>query len=158
MKGILKSLGGLALVLAWWTLKGPPDDPNHESSQGIPTTVWEGGGASFEIEADTTSAAQMRVSFSQEIGDGDEKQLETWEDVPAGHHRWTIDVPSGVGGYVELGAVDPKPGDELRWTLRVDGETIDEQTETLERPLEENYAFFLQSYFDDYASGNFEED
>ena len=100
----------------------------------------------------------MRVSFSKEGESGEERHLETWEDVAAGHHVWTIDVPSGVGGYVELGAVDPKPGDELRWTVAVDGETVDEQTEALEKPLEENYAFFLQAYFDDYASGTLAED
>ena len=158
MKGILKSLAGLALVLAWWTFTGPEEDPNQESSNAIPTTVWDGGGATLAIEADTTSAAQMRVSFNQEIDGDEERQLETWEDVPAGHHSWRIDVPSGVHGYVELGAVDPKPGDELRWRLSVDGETIDEQVDTLEKPLEENYAFFLQAYFEDYASGSFEED
>ena len=158
MKGFLKSAVGLALMLGWWTLTGDGDDPNSESASSIPTTVWEGGGARLAIEASTSSAAQMRVSFNKEGEDGEERHLETQEDVAAGHHSWTIDVPSGVGGYVELGAVDPKPGDELSWTVAVDGETVDEQTEALEKPLEENYAFFLQAYFDDYASGTLGED
>jgi hypothetical protein len=158
MKGILKSLAGLAVVLAWWTIRGPADDPSHESAKEIPTTVWGGGGGSLAIEADTTSAAQMRVSFSEAGESGEERSLETWEDVAAGHHAWTIDVPSGVSGYVELGAVDPKPGDELRWTLAVNGKTVDEQSDALEKPLEPGWGFALQTYFDDYASGSLGED
>jgi hypothetical protein len=90
----------------------------------------------------------------QRAGDeGDERSLETFEDVAAGHYRWPIDVPSDVGGTVELSAVDPKPGDELRWAVAVNGETVDEQSEALEKPLQQGYGFFLQAYFDDYASG-----
>ena len=158
LRWVFKTVAGLAVVLAWWTFTGPGDDPNHETASSIPTVVWEGGGGRLAIETDTTSAAQMRVSFSERGEEGDERSLETWEDVAPGHHSWTIDVPNGVGGYVELGAVDPQPGDELSWTLAVNGETVDEQSDALEKPLEKNYAFFLQTYFDDYASATFSED
>jgi len=157
MKGLLKSAAGLALVLGWWTLTGPPDDPNHESESRIPSAVWGGGGGTLSIEADTTSAAQMRVSFGEKGDEGDERSLDSWEDVAAGHYSWTIDVPSGVGGYVELSAVDPKQGDELRWTVAVNGESVDEQSDRLEGPLEKGYAFGLQTYFDEYASGTLED-
>jgi hypothetical protein len=158
MKALVKSLAGLALVLGWWTLTGDGDDPSHETADRIPALVWEGGGAELAIEADTTTPAHMRVSFSERGESGEQRWLETWEAVEAGHHRWSIEVPEGVGGTVELGAVDPQPGDELRWTLRVDGEAVDEQAETLEQPLEEGYAFFLQTYFDDYAAGTLGDD
>jgi len=84
-------------------------------------------------------------------GDGDDPNHESASSIPT-------TVWEGGGAFVEFGAVDPKPGDELRWTVAVDGETVDEQTEALEKPLEENYAFFLQAYFDDYASGTLAED
>lgn len=158
MKTVVKSVVGLALVLAWWTFTGDGDDPGHASADRIPELVWDGGGGRLSIEADTTSAAQMRVSFSENGGSGEERYLDTWEDVDAGHHSWTIEVPTGVGGTVELGAVDPQPGDSLSWTLRVDGETVDEQSEALEQPLEKGYAFFLQAYFDDYATGTAADD
>jgi hypothetical protein len=35
---------------------------------------------------------------------------------------------------------------------------VDEQTDTLERPLEPGYAFFLQTYFEDYATATVGED
>jgi hypothetical protein len=63
-----------------------------------------------------------------------------------------------VGGYVELGAVEPQPGDTLSWEIEVNGQVVDEQSETLEEPLGPGYAFFLQSYFEDYASGTFGDD
>jgi len=160
MKGLLKTAVGLALMLGWWRLKGAVvgDGPAEETADRIPTAVWEGGGGHLAIDVDTTSAAQMRVSFSEEGESGQERHLATWEDVAAGHHTWTIDVPSGVSGYVELGAADPKPGDELRWTVAVNGETVDEQSDQLEKPLQKGYAFALLAYFDDYASGTLGDD
>ena len=158
MKGLLKSAAGLVLVLAWWTIRGPEDDPNHQSASSIPAMVWEGGGGSLAIEADTSTAAQMRVSFSEAGEEGEERSLEAWEDVAAGHHSWTIDVPSSVGGYVELSAVEPKQGDELRWTVAVNGETVDEQSDRLAEPLPRGYGFALQTYFEDYASGTLGDD
>lgn|SRR5262245_3330441 len=157
-KRFLKAVLGCALVLAWWTIRGPGDDANHESASQIPATVWEGGGARLAIDAHASTAAKMRVSFSQGSEGRQDRSLETWEDVSAGDHAWTIDVPSGVGGYVELEAVDPKPGDELSWKLSVDGETVDEQADALEKPLQKNYAFALQAYFDDYSSGELGDD
>jgi hypothetical protein len=156
LRWVFKTVAGVAVMIAWWTFTGSEDDPNHETASSIPTTVWEGGGGRLAIEADTTTVAQMRVSFS-ERGEGNQRWLETHEDVGPGHHSWAIDVPNGVGGYVELGAVDPQPGDELSWTLAVNGETVDEQSEALEEPLQKGYAFFIQTYFDDYATADFEE-
>ena len=37
--------------------------------------------------------------------------------------------------------------------IQAGGATVDEQTEQLEKPLEQGYGFFLQTYFDDYATG-----
>lgn len=153
VKWLVRTVGGLVLMLAWWTITGSGDDPNSESADHIPSTVWEGGGGSLAIEVDTSSPAQMRLSFSREGDDGEERELQTWEDVDAGHHVFTIDVPGEVGGYVELGAIDPKPGDELHWTVAVNGETVSEQQDRLDSPLQDGYAFFLQAYFDEYASG-----
>src|SRR5262245_24785595 len=161
MKGLLKSALGLALVLGWWTLKGGAvfdDAPDQETAARIPATVWEGGGGQIAIEADTTSAAQLRMTFGESMQVPEARNLEAFEDLAAGHHSWTIDVPNGVGGYVDLVATDPKPGDELRWTVAVNGETVDEQSERLEEPLQKGNAFGLQTSFDDYASGALGED
>lgn len=153
IKSLAKTLAGLALVLAWWTIRGPGDS-NTETADHIPTVVWDGGAGSMTIHAESTCAVQMRVSFSEHPEDqGSPRLLETHEDVPAGSHSWTIDVPADVGGYVELSAPSPQPGDHLAWTIEVGGKTVDEQSDTLEKPLEQGYGFFLQSYFDEYATG-----
>jgi hypothetical protein len=146
MQNLLKrgvmSILGVVVMLAWWSFRG--SDANTDSADKIPGKVWAG-------------AAQMRVSFNEyEKENG--RSLETYEDAPAGSHSWTIDLPARSGGYVELGAVDPRPGDKLSWKVSVNGRVMSEQSETLAQPLEKNTAFFLQSYFADYATGTLEED
>jgi hypothetical protein len=153
MKQLLKAAAGLAIVLAWWTLRGPGEDTT-ETAEKIPSVVWDGGAGSMTIRAETTTPARMRVHFSEEVeGAEPARSLETWEDVAAGSHSWTIAVPANVSGYLELGATDPKPGDRLRWSIEAGSATVDEQDETLQQALEENHAFFLQTCFDDLASG-----
>jgi hypothetical protein len=152
MKSIAKTALGLALVLAWWTLRGPGENTTATADE-IPSVVWEGGGGSVTIRAETTTPARMRVHFSDEAADGESRSLETWEDVAAGSHSWTIAVPANVSGYLELGATAPNPGDRLRWSIEAGSSTVDEQDQTLEQPLEENHAFALQMCFDDLASG-----
>ena len=151
MKSIVRVALGLALVLAWWTLRGGGDAT--ETADSIPAVVWEGGGGNLTIHAETTCPARLRIGFSDHAeGVESPRSLETYEDVPAGKHSWTIAVPAQVGGYVELGADSPHPGDRLSWTIKVGGTAVDEQSDTLDRPLESGTAFFIQSYCDDYAS------
>lgn len=152
LKSLAKTLVGLALVLAWWTIRGPGES-DTETASSIPTVVWDGGAGTFSIHAETSAPAQMRVSFYENSESDDARSLETHQDVAAGIHNWTISVPANVGGYVELSATDPQPGTTLSWTLQAGGATVDEQTEQLEKPLEQGYGFFLQTYFDDYATG-----
>jgi hypothetical protein len=78
--------------------------------------------------------------------------LETWTKVPAGTHSWTIDVPSGVGGYIELGAETPQIGDRLRFGIRVNDRVVSEQADTLREALQPGYAFFVQAHFEDYST------
>jgi hypothetical protein len=158
LKWVSKTAAGVALMIAWWTIKGPPaDDPNRETASAIPATVWEGGGGRFAIEADTTTAARIEVSFEEKGETGDERWLEASEEVAPGHHSWTIDVPSDVGGYVALEAVDARAGDEVRWTLAVNGEAIDEQWDGIDEAVGDSGAF-IEAYVDDYATGTFDDD
>lgn len=154
VKWLLRTILGIAVMIAWWSIRG--GDSNVQSADEIPAVVWGGGGGTLTIEVRTTCAAQMRVSFdsSQE----EVESLETREDMEAGMRSWTIDVPRGVGGYIELGAVDPKDGDTLSWQIRLNGQVVDEQSDELQEPLGEGYAFFIQSFFEDYATGQFAED
>jgi hypothetical protein len=160
LKSLIKTALGVVVVLAWWTLRdGIIDtDTDTETVDEIPTRVWEGGAGTLSIEVDTTAPAQMRIDFGEDDKGMPIRSMDTWQDIGSGHHSFSIDVPAGVGGYVELGAVDPKPGDTLSWTISAGGNVVDEQSDTLERPLEEGYAFFIQAYFDEYATGTLGED
>jgi hypothetical protein len=152
MSNVVKR-GGLAIlgmvaVLAYWSLRG---DSSSKASEGIPSQVWGGGGATLAIDVETTSPARFSVTFN-ERGKQDPRMLETWTKVPAGTHSWTIDVPSGVGGYIELGAETPQIGDRLRFGIRVNDRVVSEQADTLHEALQAGYAFFVQAHFEDYST------
>ena len=154
MKGLIKAVLGMVLVLGWWTITGNSIS-TEKAVDKIPASVFGGGAAKVEIEAETTTAARMMVGFSDATG---ERNLESYEDVPAGTYRWTIDVPSDVGGYLELNAVAPKAGDRIKFRILTNGETVFEDQDELLKPLEPGYAFFVQAYIEDYAKGELSDD
>jgi hypothetical protein len=145
---------GVAVTLAWWTLRG--GGTGSESQHGIPAQVWNGAGGSLAVQVETTCPARMSVGF--EARDESGRSLETWEDVAAGEHSWTIDVPPNAGGYIELNAQGPKVGDTLKWTISVNGRVIDEQSESLAEELRQGYAFFLQLHLHDYGQATLDEE
>ena len=149
VKAIVRTVLGLVLVLGWWTFTGNSIS-TQKAQDKIPASVFGGGGARIEIEAETTTPARMMVGFSDESGD---RNLESFEDVAAGTFRWTIDVPKDIGGYVELNATSPKAGDRLKFRILSNGKTVFEDSDELLQPLEPGYAFFVQAYLDDYAKG-----
>jgi len=161
MKSPLKraaiSLLGVVAVLAWWTIRG-----NHNttpSSDKIPAKVWEGGAGPVTIEVESSDPATLRASFESatksQPGKPD-RMLQTWEKVDAGKHSWTIDVPAGTMGTLEFEAVAPKTGSTLSWTVKAGDKQIAQETQTLDKPLQANEAFFLQVELDDYATGKLE--
>jgi hypothetical protein len=154
VKALVRTVLGLVLVLGWWTISGNRISTNPAQDK-IPKSVFGGGAAKIEIEAETTSAARMLVSFSDDSG---ERHLETYEDVPAGTYHWSVDVPNEIGGYVELNAVEPKAGDRLKFRVLSNGRTVFEDSDQLAEALEPGYAFFVQAYFDDYSKGKLSED
>ncbi len=156
MKALVRTVLGLVLVLGWWTFTGNSISTQRAQDK-IPASVWGGGAGKVVIEAETTTASRMMVGFSRDRQE-DEDNLETYEDVPAGTYRWTIDVPSGTGGYVELNAVTPKAGDRLKFRILANGRTVFEDSDELLQPLEPGYAFFVQAYLDDYAKGELSTD
>jgi hypothetical protein len=139
---------GLAVMIGYWTLRGGGDS-RTEPSRRIPARVWDGGGGTLVVRIETSCAATMRVSFWERKDDG--RSLETWEPVGPGEHSWTIDVPKQTGGTIELGGEQPKLGDTLKWTGSLNGQTIDEQSDSLDEALKPGYAFFLQAEYDDYS-------
>ena len=147
------SRAGVALVavvaaIAWFTFgsRGKSASDSH-----LPAKVGRGG-QTLQIDAESSSAATMRVSFENPSKPAGQRQLlQSFEKVPAGASSWNIDVPPGVGGYIQLGADHPNPGDKLTMRIRMNGRLLDEQTDILKAPLEPKTAFFLQDHFDDYS-------
>jgi hypothetical protein len=154
VKAVVRAALGVVLMLGWWTLTGNLVSTN-KAVAAIPASVFGGGAAKIEIEAETTTPARMMMGFSDESGD---HNLESYEDVAAGTYRWSIDVPSQIGGYVELNAVAPKAGDRIKFRVMSNGRTVFEDSNQLEKPLEPGYPFMVQSYFADYAKGKLSHD
>jgi hypothetical protein len=154
VKAIVRTLIGFALVLGWWAFTGNVIS-TQKAVPRIPATVFGGGAAKIEIEAETTTPARVMIGFSRNEQD---EHLESFEDVPAGTYRWAIDVPSATGGYVELNAVEPKAGDRLKVRIAANGRTVFEDSDQLTQPLEPGYGFFVQAYLDDYAKGKVSRD
>jgi hypothetical protein len=145
------SVLGTAIVLVWWTYHG--HNTHSESSNTIPATVWGGGGAKITVEAESTTPATMSIEFNERNKSGGEpKVLHTLEKFAPGTKTWTVDAPPNVGGYIELEAVHPKPGDKLKWRVTINGEQVGQEEDTLDQPLKNNEAMFLQLYFPDYAN------
>lgn len=143
---------GLPLVgvaaLAWFTF-GPKG--KRAASSHLPEKVGRGG-QTLQIDAENSCPATMRVSFenlSQPVGQ--QPSLQSSQKIPAGESSWNIDVPPGIGGYIELDADRPNPGDTLSMRIRMNGRLLDEQTDKLNSPLQPKAAFFLRDHFDDYS-------
>ncbi len=156
MQQIAKRVGlavlGVVVTLAYWSFTGGGDAGSEV--RGIPPTVWEGDGGTLAVEVESSTPARFSISFS----DDKDRSLEAWTPVKAGSHTWSVNIPRGAGGYIELGAENPKVGDKLSWKIMLNGKTVETQSETLEEPLTSGYAFFLQSEYDDYSTLETEED
>ncbi len=141
-------LVGVVAALAWFTFgsRGKSAASSH-----LPAKVGRGG-QTLQIDAENSCPATVRVSFeslSKPIGQ--RQLLQTSENIPAGKSSWNIDVPPGVGGYIQLAADRPNPGDTLTMRIRMNGRLLDEQKDKLNAPLGPKTAFSLQDHFDDYS-------
>ena len=146
---------GLALILGWWTLEDKVKGGSKAAaSDKIPAKVWEGGGTTLLIDVESNDAAILRVYFeaTSKTNGTPVRSLDTYEKVSAGNHSWTVDVPSAVGGDIELEASNPKPGSRLSWTVRAGERVLAQESESLHEPLRANEAFFLKTGADDFAN------
>ncbi len=144
---------GLPLVavvaaLAWFTFASRG---KKAASSHLPAKVGRGG-QTLQIDAENSCPATMHVSFeSLSKSSGQPPSLQSSEKIPAGTSSWNIDVPPGVGGYIELDADRPNPGDSLTMRIRMNGRLLDEQTDKLNAPPDPKTAFLLRDHFDDYS-------
>ena len=154
-KRLLVGILGVALTLGYWSIKGWIAGDASATVSQLPDKVWDGGGGKVIVEAETTDAARVSLSFetNDPVGDSGHKMLETWERVGPGLHTWSIDVPAGVGGTAEIDADAPRVGSRVRIAVKVEGRTAAEDAQVLNEPLRAGYGFFAQVALEDYAKG-----
>ena len=153
MNRLLMRLGlsvlGTVITLLWWTYH---DKGSHAQSMShVPAKLAQGGNQ-LVIEAEASTASTLRIDFedlSKPVGE--QILMNAWEKMPAGTHTWTVDIPSGIGGYIELEADHPNPGDRLTQRIKVNGKEVDSQSEKLDSALEPNTAFFVQFQRNDFS-------
>src|SRR5258706_8427655 len=151
----LSALGCVAALL-WWT--SHEKGSTVQSSSRIPAKVAEGGNQ-LEVSVETSTLSTMRINFNDiRKPSGQQMLLQSWEKIPAGSHTWTIDVPSGIGGYIELEADHPEPGASLTQRIKINGKEVDNKTDRLSAALEPNTAFFLPAYYQDYSKASAQTD
>jgi len=158
MKKLILRLGlsalGIAATLLWWTYHDTGS--SAQSMSHIPAKVGEGGNR-LVVETETTTPSTLRITFDDlRKPVGQQILVESWEKIPAGPHSWTVDIPSGIGGYIELEADHPNPGDTLTQRIRVNGKEVDSQSDRLDSALQPNTAFFVQFHRDDFSSAEAE--
>ena len=154
LKRAVMTVLGVVVTLAWWSIRG--GDSNTTQVSSVPATVFGGGAGRLTIEVQNSCRARFSISFSGY--EDDSEVIDADEQLDAGTHSWSIDVPRQVGGYIDLSAIDPQVGDQLSWRVLVNGEVVDEQFDKLEKPLESGYAFGLVAAFDDYSTGEYASD
>ncbi len=151
---------GVALVLGYWTFRGWLSNDAGASMSHIPRKVSDGGGGSVVIEADTSDPGVVSASFEthDQVDSPDHKFMETWEKIGPGHHTFTIDVPAGVSGSVEVRANEPKVGSRVQVAVKVGARTVAEDSQTLTEPLKPGYGFTAMVDLEDYVTGRPSED
>ena len=155
MKKLLLRLGlsvlGTVATLLWWTYHDKGSSSSAQSMSHIPARVADGGNQ-LTIEVEGSTPSTLRLDF-QDLSkpSGHQILLNAWEKVPSGAHSWTVDIPNGIGGYIEFEADHPNPGDTLTQRVKINGKEVDSQSERLDSALQPNTAFFVQFERDDFS-------
>lgn len=153
MSGVAKKVGGavlgLAVMLAWWTLRGGPDSGSMDSS--VPAQVYGGGATQLTVEAAANEPVEMITMFFAPSDQHHEKGAQALEKFGPGSKTWTVSMPPGTGGYVELRSPAPKVGSHIEWVVKVNGREMARESQTLEEPLKEGYGFALMYEVDDFT-------
>lgn len=146
---LLATVLGVAATLTWWTFTGSGGG-DAEQFDELPAVVFDGGGGTFTITFETNAEAVFKANFSQwDELDDESREIYAQETFSPGRWIETVEVPRDGYVYFEVGVPDPEPGASLSWTVSFDGTLVYEESESLDKPLEPGYAFFVNFEVDD---------
>lgn len=140
-----------AIVFAgWWGYDRITGGGSSKELDKTPSIVFGGGAGKLVLDITMNNAGYLATSFAHGDDDDDDESLHARENLEAGDHLLSIDLPADLTyGYFELEIPNAKVGDKLAWTVRFENRTVMDEEETLNQPLGENQAFFLQLEFSD---------
>lgn len=145
---------GVVMTLAWWSFRGGSGIATTALDR-IPDRVFAADAGTLDIEVETSGPARMHAAFEKQEP---HTMLEATEMIGAGSRSWTIAVPAGTYASFNLTAEKPQVGAKLRWVLRLNGKVIAEESQTLDAPLKDGWAFGLGREYADIAAGTEEND
>jgi len=130
-------------ALVWMSFSGGAGD--LEELDRVPAVAFGGGAGELTVDVKVSEPASFFASFSQyDESDDTEEAKYVEEQLGAGQHLRTVDIGPNTYVYFEIGIEDPPVGASIEWTVYLDGEEVLRETERLDQPLEDGYAFFVQ--------------
>lgn len=150
-------MASLLTILSCTACGGKTDEKQDAILEKLPAKTWEGGKATLSINVESSLPALLKMEFN----DPDEKsgrKIVVHQKLAEGNSSLSINLKDHTGGYFEVGVPEAKPGAKLSCSLSLDGKEFWSQSSTLEKPLAENEAFFVNSDFDDFTKGEESDD
>ncbi len=119
--------------------------------------MWDGGSTTLKVEVDSNEKATVSAHFQTnvEIDDPQYKTLEAWEEISPGHYTYTIQIPNNVQGNLAVFLNDTsvsKAGSKLAISVFVNGQLLGQDSDTLDKPLDEGYGMQVKVASDDFSS------
>ena len=124
------------------------------SSAKFPSKVWEGG-TPVVVEVENGVPARLWAFFETNVPGTDPKHklLEVSEEIPAGKHRFTVDIPRAVGGSIGVSAKEAPVGSKMAIALEVGGRKGASDSYVLEEPLRAGSVHGAMLEIDEFVSG-----
>ena len=145
--GLVLGILGLAAWLGYHSLVGGNGDSSKELKE-IPKTVFSGGAGDLTLAIQMNKPGYLLAEFSH--GKEEKEKIIAREELAEGDHYYKIDLPQDLSyGYFELEIPDATVGAQLSWKVDFESRELLNEHDVLDKPLEQNQAFFLQMEFGD---------
>lgn len=154
IRSLVVAFVGLLLGLTWLVVR---QRRVVQVADQLPAKVWHAGAGAVTVEVETTAPSTVTAVFETRGPESEPRLLEARQRVPAGRHRFSIEVPANVGGSVVARIDQPTLGDKVALALSAPGGAGGRNDTELAQPLHEGETVAAVLEIEDYASAALEE-